>query len=373
MSVSRKIYSELVVTMAFFQKKILQFLYNKIHSRIASFKLRNYKDDIRGVERLGTPKSGSFAVFVYFEPDGNISSSVRRAFSALSRNDINIVLVNNMPLSTQQAAFFKANCHTILTRGNQGFDFGAYKDAIRYLNEEEIRPDRLILMNDSVFFAERGLDEMICRLLGEADVISAYENWGEDHHLQSFAISFSAYVLENEIFASFWRNYIPMNSRLHAIERGEKMLSRAALKSARSSGVIYSATQLFEAILNSNETETSIHVERVAQPFREELFNNKDVDFDAADRHSIHRLVRVLNSSSPIHSGAYLFPKFLNSPLFKKDLVYRGRFDFWEVASWTRKIMTPEEHFEYMSMLRKKSDYSSLNATEKRKYSIGMK
>ena len=333
--------------------------------------LKDYVSDIKEVISGDPLNSDVFCIFIYYEPQDLVSRSVQRALSELREQNVNVILAVNHNLTDAQLAYFKANCYAVILRGNQGFDFGGYKDVIRYMKERRVEPSRLIIMNDSLFFGSAGLREMISRLLGPEDVISSYENWSgaEHHHLQSFCISLSDYVYRSQSFEKFWRDYIPINNRIFAIEQGEKKLSAALLAYARTTHVVFSTSMLHDALLKEEV------------PFREELFTLPQpwrVWIDQADNskpyeHLVRMIAELVNSTSPIHAGAYYFPKMLKSPLLKKDLVYRHRFDFWEVERWAPRILSEDEVEEYLTILRKKGDENKLSKTDIAKYRIGAK
>jgi hypothetical protein len=81
----------------------------------------------------------------------------------------------------------------------------------------------------------------------------------------------------------------------------------------------------------------------------------------------------IINLTSPIHAGAYWFPRLLDVPLFKKDLVYRNRFAFWEVESWIGEVLPPDEAAEFLTALRKKGDASRLGLIDGIRFRIGVK
>lgn len=283
---------------------------------------------------------------------------------------MNVVLVCNHELKVGQLEFFKKTCSKIIIRGNQGFDFGGYKDAIMHL-KSTASCSRLIIMNDSVFFSKFGLEGMVQRLLGPEDVVASYENWidNEHHHIQSFCLSVSGYVFKTKNFSEFWENYIPINNRVYAIECGEKKLSRAILNDARDSHVIYSVASLYEK-LRQLDDPLNEQLFLLPFPWRDNILRiceNRSNNFMAM------KVSELINVTSPIHSGAYYFPALLQSPLFKKDLVYRHRFEFWEVETWANHLMRKEDAEEYLAILRKKGDKHVLSKSDQSKYNLGIK
>jgi Rhamnan synthesis protein F len=335
-----------------------------------SRRLAGYTTGITRVMPCSPTDSASFAIFVYYEPGAGVSKSVQRAVQALRRLGVNTILVCNHALSEAQLAFFRDRCHTILLRDNQGFDFGAYKDAVAYLEDGDSELGRIMFLNDSVFYASKGLEAFLERLQGPEDLVGAFENWGEDHHLNSFAIGVSDHVFRSAPFRLFWRDYVPVSNRIHAIEKGEKRLTRAALAAARHSGVTYPVAALYAALLDADINSLD-HPIRLPKPWRA-TFETIDRQ-TATHRHVANQVVDIINKTSPIHAGAYYFPKYLDCPIFKKDIVYRGRFQYWEVETWIHDVLPDDEAEEYLTTLRKRGDHSKLGFVDRKRFNVGVK
>lgn len=396
-------------TLAVFVEKVVARLYLAAWRRIDRVRLANYDNDIRQIDSFRANRDGVFAIFVYYERDGVVSQSVRRILSELVAQDVQIVLVANHPLSDEQAAFFGECCHTVLVRGNQGFDFGCYKDAVQYLVRNEFQPRRLLILNDSVFYSSRGLTDFVSALLGPEDVIASYENWGQCYHFQSFALSIDAAVYQSAAFRGFWKSYVPSNCRRLAIEFGEMKLSQALLDAARSTRVVYSVSALSGILRETASSEDIESAEYFTIPWKHTVtdklnaVNSRMMEFiesnagapsrepcgEGADagggaghpqdqqlsrfhERKVSIVCDYLNQSSTVHSGAYFFARFQHSPLYKKDLVYRQQFRFWEIADWAGNMLPEAEYVDYLTLLRKKGDHRALGLLDLLKYRSGI-
>ncbi|MBB2171163.1 rhamnan synthesis F family protein [Gluconacetobacter asukensis] len=364
----KSIYREYHIARKFVSRSFFRRIFIDLNIKRQKELLKSYKSDIKDVIELSILPSDIYCIFVYYELAEDVSDSVKRVILELRRHDVNIILACNHEMTITQKEFFIENCSAIIFRGNQGFDFGAYKDAIQYLD----RPvSRLIIMNDSVFFSSHGLKEMIQRLLGPEDVIAAYENWSgtEHHHLQSFCLSVSGHVFNARSFRQFWNTYIPVNNRVYAIEHGEKKLSQAILNAARDTHVIYSVSALYKK-LKDKKLPLREEPFLLPRPWRDRIF---ETDHTEPYDYIATKTVELINITSPIHAGAYYFPSALGSPLFKKDIVYRHRFDFWEVETWIPDIMSEDDADEYLTILRKRGDENKLSRLDRIKYDLGVK
>ena len=63
-----------------------------------------------------------------------------------------IVIISNSPISTENKAKLEGLYNDIIERGNIGFDFGAWKDALLQEGWEKLSQyDNVTLMNDTCF------------------------------------------------------------------------------------------------------------------------------------------------------------------------------------------------------------------------------
>ena len=352
------------------RRRIDQHRYITVPRQHAARELADYSTSVTAEHPGAIEARGKIAAFVHWNVGKDIDPSTARMIEALRDGGYAVLLVSNSPLSDTQKSWLAPRCWRLLERDNVGFDFGAWKDALHYLYKHDVALDRLILVNDSVFFSDRGLDALVEDLDGTADVISAFENWGEGYHMQSFALSFSGHVAKSQPFRDFWASYLPVSNRIHAIESGEKLLSRVALKAAESSEVIYSNARLYHALLTRNDPQDSL----INLPMHwRDYFRSATHKREDDSEWVANKIIDVMNATSPIHAGAYYFPKYLNCPLYKNDLVYRGRFQFWEIEAWLPEVMSDEIGRSYLTRLRAKGDPSALSPLDRRLYNIGVK
>lgn len=357
-------------TLRFFRRKYYKLVYVKWFIAYDKYRLRNYTDAIvsvtDGERRNG---AGRYAIFIVFPSGQTIDSSTMRAMESLARAEVDVLVVSNIALSEQAMAQLRPVAWRIMHRRNVGFDFGGYKDGVAYLTRECPDLRRLVIVNDSVFYSSVGLDEHFAAMLGEQDVIGAFENWGEGHHVQSFALGISDHVFHSASFQGFWKAYVPVNNRIHAIESGEKALSTAALRAARHSRVVYGIADLLP-LLRDDASDEQYEDFIIPVQWRAILLSLGKGRFHARDRYRV--LIDIVNVTSPIHSGAYLFPKYMKCPIYKKDLVYRQRFQFWELALLFKDLMPEQEYDDFMLLLRQKGDHKRLTGKQFRLYEIGV-
>lgn len=369
-----------------FATKSIVIYYTQVDPRLQKYrlKLKGYNGDIKTtIEGASLTDSGIYCIFVYYETDGKVSRSVQNILETLQRQNINIILVTNANLSERQSTYLTAHTHTIVLRGNQGFDFGAYQDCINHLRDTAPNLSRLIILNDSVYYFSKGIESFVQGLMGEEDSIAAFENWDPIHayHLQSFALSVSGDVFRHPAFESFWKKYIPINNRLHAIERGEKKLSEACLKASSSTRVIYSTQDALTAAETAVDdlkpfefyisTPVDIRSEKSFIFSPESLSGKVKSDNESLKSLKFFSNIDGIYRGSPIHAGMMFFSWYTDCPTVKKDIIYREQFRFWEVDYILRKRFDSEEIDEFLTLARKKGTLKNIDFLKQVKARIG--
>jgi lipopolysaccharide biosynthesis protein len=180
------------------------------------------------------PLSDRVAVFVLFQPSG-LAPSTFFTLDHLLKNGWSPLVISNAPLTESDAADVSRRAAKVMERPNVGYDFGAYRESIRYLDRIGHRLERLILMNDSTWFPLREDDDSLARmeasgadLVGHIYKIEDIKDRGRDH-VESHLLMFSRRALEDEAFQRFWNCFVMSNRRDVTIESGEKRITQVGI------------------------------------------------------------------------------------------------------------------------------------------------
>lgn len=307
-----------------------------------------------------------YAILIVWQPGGHYWS-VRNALEALGAARVNVILVVNHRIPSHDRELLAAQVHTLLVRDNRGFDFGGYRDATIYATER-LRIGRLLYLNDSVFFFREGLPEFFTSLAqSDADVCGSFENWERHYHIQSFAFSVSARIVQHPAFARFWRRYLSVDARRWAIHFGEVALSRTMVPLARNIAVIYQPNCLRPATADLPATEIATLNEYLAIPQR----------LDRTARHLspdeiVNEILQRVPLRSQAHTGGLLFHRFGHCPIVKRDLVYRLQFTIYEVERALLASGRADHVDEVLAEMRKKGVGSELPLLRRLQFSDGI-
>lgn len=183
---------------------------------------------INGCAELGS----RVAIFVLFQPKG-LMQSVQLTLDHLIAEGWSIVVVSNAPLDNRDSALVTNRAAILIVRPNIGYDFGGYRAGLRLLADIGHQPERLILMNDSVWFPLREDNETLRKIesLGAAmagHIFKTEDKKGHDH-LESHLLMLSSEALRHPAWVRFWDRFVMSDDRVTTIRRGEKGLSQALI------------------------------------------------------------------------------------------------------------------------------------------------
>ena len=158
---------------------------------------------------------------------GRLRPDVIRLLRAAKAQGLYVLGVNTLKVKQPEELRGLIDCY--IERSNFGRDFGSYKTGFLHLFSRrwEGTCPRLVMLNDSVFYASRGLDKFIDELAtSRTEVLGGTENYEIEYHLGSFCISMAQSVLKADRFKAYWKGYRLTDVRPVVIKRGEMKLSK---------------------------------------------------------------------------------------------------------------------------------------------------
>ncbi|MBN9309701.1 MAG: hypothetical protein J0I99_11370 [Devosia sp.] len=351
---------------------------------IAGWRLAR-QGDVVSIEAYSEASGGTFCVFHLYQRY-TLPANVVHAIAVLKELGVNVVAVSNLPLAPAELERLKPYLHTFIQRRNFGRDFGGYRRGVLHVLDRHA-PDRLILLNDSIFFARRGLREFFTEMSRDGGFIGASENHEISHHVGSYALSFGPQVLSDPRFRKYWQDYRSTEIRPRVIWNGEAALSKlveqtikvrprviyslqrldAALKQASWRDLVVSASQMPENYQGHNPLRQLVRESR--KPMREAQPVTKAMLLDSASLTlpmPEEELVRDMNAQyrrelqrdlldyvfhgSQIHWGALLLTQYLQMPIIKLDLVLRSIYGLGELDSFA-PFLTEDEFAEFHQLV----------------------
>jgi hypothetical protein len=224
------------------------------------------------------PYNGEKILLMALYQKGELRPDVQMVLQEAKRQGLYVIGVNTLKVKEPERYRELLDCY--IEKYNFGRDFGSYKSGFKYVYDNGFHVDcpRLVMLNDSVFYSEKHAGSFLSDLCStDCDALGATENYEIEHHLGSFCISLSNYVINSPLFKSYWQNYVSSDVRTLVIKNGEMELSktlRAVARTPENFRALYDATRiatelaedpkLLENILVMTRSSELVHWDRFA-------------------------------------------------------------------------------------------------------------
>ncbi len=205
-----------------------------VHLQIAKLIVQSLSF-LKQLQTIGIPErtifkreySGENIMLLALYQKGAVRPDLMNLLKEAKNQGLYVVAVNTQKIN--DTAKVEPYIDYYIERPNFGRDFGSYKSGFRAIRSQELDQNcqRLIMLNDSVFYSTQNLRGFIQDLLSnKKEVLGATENHEIEYHLGSFCIAFSGRVLRHPKFLKFWNSYRKTDVRQKVIKRGEMGLSK---------------------------------------------------------------------------------------------------------------------------------------------------
>ena len=310
---------------------------NKLKGSTPNRRLRNRGSINFLKDRLAKTDAKRLAIFVGYHSSNQIPESNLNYLNILKKTNFEIIYVHNGKLDKEIKKVLTDMGHYVICRDNIGQDMGAYKDVMLLVENHNLTDnlDWILICNDSNFClggnnAERFTNRFSNILEREAkdrpDFISLNCNYDHDLHHQSYFLCFSRIIFKNKKFKNFWKTYIPLNNRYHAIEQGEKKLTKKIL-SRYKSNIMFTSHEL-SLYLKSNQQDQNYLVANLPKVL---FYLNLSFEEGENIQYETKTIIDSLENYNPSHVFGLLNILFMDYPFLKKDVVRQGTFSFSQI------------------------------------------
>lgn len=203
------------------------------------------------------------AIYLIYQPDGIAHSSLT-TLDWLVEHGYAPVVVANSPVYQKDERDLLDRCALLVQRPNFGYDFGGYKDGIRLIVRRGITPERLIIMNDSVWMPM--VPDLMDRLeeRRDVDILGLIEDEKINHdrdggqpsglrHIESYFYMISGKAWRSPAFKNFWTDYQMTDSKPDTIKFGEIDFSRKMQRAGLVSGALTSRALFLERLTEQDD------------------------------------------------------------------------------------------------------------------------
>ena len=208
------------------------------------------------------PAQEKVAVYLIFQPKEILKSTLQTC-RMLDASGYAPFIVSNAPLPPDALAALGQVSWRIMQRPNYGYDFGGYRDGILHLRKSGITPDKLLVMNDSIWYPLGEVDTLLSRLEASGlDVAGTIVHRGfrktllrrrATRVIESYLFLFSAKAIQSRAFESFWGNYRMSSIKYNAVHRGERRVAETMLAAGLSADGLFGREEFMQAIATQND------------------------------------------------------------------------------------------------------------------------
>ncbi len=267
------------------------------------------------------------AIFTHYDARGQVPDYVCYYLDQLRDCGYTILFVTNSPFLTAEAwETLRPLCGMILRRRNLGYDFGAYRDALREIPDLG-RLDSLILANDSVYGPIQPLRLALERAdLNEADIWGINDSYAHRYHLQSYFLIFNRRALLEPQMKGFWDRLLYVRSKSFVIRYYELGLSHTAIKAGLRLKALCPYRKLVTATIDSLEQLP------LATPKQRAKLLHGDY---------LKWLYDTLQSGTPINPSHYFWEGMLTQhscPFIKRELLTKNPAGIPQLPQWEAVI-----------------------------------
>jgi hypothetical protein len=233
-------------------------------------------------------------------------------------------VVSNAPLSTADRQSLIPRTWRVMERPNFGYDFGGYRDGLFMLRRWGVNPDRLVILNDSIWFplwpgdltlqqAEASPFDVTGTILRHRDDVT---------FLESYFFSMRGAVLAHPAFRAFWDELQLTSNKYKVIRRGERGFGVALRGAGISMGPLFPTVAFTDALsrLDDKGLRQALRYMATANPLLADegarLASATTSDWDRSARVFV---ARVLEKALAYSSFPVMSARELRYPVLKKS------------------------------------------------------
>lgn len=279
-------------------------------------------------------------LFSHYSPSGRLQQCIRRLLKDLASCGWTIILLTDH-LDTNGRAWCAENRIGVITRVNEGRDFGAFQDGWLYLKQHNLTGEcqRLILLNDSVYpVANLSGTTWPDFLAADSNEVTGFtDSFQNGYHLQSYALHFPASVIQSEWWHHYWLTYPGWGGMTIAIRDGEIGLSQLCLRHGVTLRALHPIAKLRAMITSKAFLEKLLTT--CSEPAAEQILNEH-----------LRSISSSFNHYSPTHQWA--IPLILDGHPFIKRWLFESNnlecLDPLIIADNFKGILIHEELADYV-------------------------
>jgi len=213
------------------------------------------------------PLGSKVAIILCWQPNGIVPSFLETLDHLIRNGYAPFVVANAAILASDRPDIISRSWRT-MERPNFGYDFGGYRDGLVMLRRWGVTPERLVIMNDSVWFPVWASDDTLQQAERTASDVAGMilRNRNDSDFLESYFFSIKGTVLDHAGFRAFWDGLRLTSNKYKVIRRGERGFGAALTKSGLTMGALFPRARFLDAIAALNSASLRQVLRYAASP-----------------------------------------------------------------------------------------------------------
>jgi len=269
-------------------------------------------------------------IFIHYDGQGALGDHTQHYVRSLKAAGFSVVFVTNSnKLRRDAMATLQTLCAGVIVRRNIGYDFGAMREGLAYLNLPRADTEMVVLANDSIYGPLGPLDDMISRMdLNKADFWGATDSWQQRYHIQSYFLAVGRKVLESKAWKDFWAEVRPVKSKTWVVSRYELGLSQRMVRG----GLRLAAVWRYQDLINNVNAAWLMEPRKEGPQTAEPMVQMRYIH--------AHRIRHNVATRTPLNPTSDLWRQLLQAgfPFLKRELMRDNPTFVADLIDWRDEV-----------------------------------
>ena len=227
---------------------------------LLDFGTKNLGDIYNIYENKKLNSTKKVCLFSQYDENSKIPEHVLYTLKQLKHNNFDIVIITTSEKITENDKnLLYKTCSTIIHRENIGRDFGSWTVGINYLNNLNIKPNNILLINDSQYFPLYEMKDMFTNMaLKNYDMWGITDSYERKYHIQSYFLMCNSKIINSAFWKNYWNKFKIYKNKDKTIDIHEIGITQRAKKNKFEIGVYCDYLEVIHYI-NENITDFRYH------------------------------------------------------------------------------------------------------------------
>lgn len=192
-------------------------------------------------------KKKRIALFAHYDYENIVSQSDLYYLDQIRKVADKVVFITNSELDEKEVQAIRGMADQIIIRNNQGFDFGAWKEAILELGFDYLLEyDQLLILNNSVISIVSDMERIFNKMdrkgldfwgITYSPKINKADKSELNSYIHSYFMAFEKKAIQSQAFCNFWKTERLYQNKEDVISKQESILTKVLAEEGLKYGI----------------------------------------------------------------------------------------------------------------------------------------